>query len=232
MTPNPTPTTPPTPAPATPATPATPRYAVFAAGQRIATGTEAELSAVLITAVSGAPVLVFDLETGEQIELPTAAANTPSTHAQTASPQGNGATAPEPPGATPAPARPGRPRLGVVAREVTLMPQDWEWLAAQPGGASVALRKLVLKARRAEAGRDQRRQAQVACYRFITAIAGNEPGFEEATRALFTDQPERFASFTENWPPDVRALAHQYAAAAWTAAPAPAATAPAAEASA
>jgi hypothetical protein len=88
--------------------------------------------------------------------------------------------------------RPGRPRLGVVAREVTLMPRHWEWLNCQPGGASVALRKLVEEARRVNAGKDRVRQAREAAYRFLSAMAGNEPGFEEATRALFRGNARRF----------------------------------------
>src|SRR5207342_2750256 len=74
------------------------------------------------------------------------------------------------------PRGPGRPRLGVVAREVTLLPRHWDWLSSQPGGASVALRKLVEQARRANQGTDQRRRAQEAAYRFLSALAGNEPG--------------------------------------------------------
>src|SRR3954463_13738098 len=99
----------------------------------------------------------------------------------------------------PAPRGPGRPKLGVVAREVTLLPRHWEWLNRQPGGASVALRKLVEEARRANTGRDRVRQSQEACYRFMSAMAGDQPGFEEATRALFTGNRERFDQQTEAW---------------------------------
>ena len=42
----------------------------------------------------------------------------------------------------------GRPRLGVVSREVTLLPRHWAWLSAQRGGASATLRRLVDDARR------------------------------------------------------------------------------------
>src|SRR4029079_13633389 len=80
---------------------------------------------------------------------------------------------------------PGRPKLGVVAREVTLLPRHWEWLNAQPGGASVALRKLVEEARRSNEAKDRLRQAQEALYRFMSTVAGDEAGFEEASRALF-----------------------------------------------
>ncbi len=110
------------------------------------------------------------------------------------------------------PAAPGRPRLGVVGREVTLLPRHWEWLNEQPGGASVTLRKLVENARRSTAGEAQLRRAREACYRFMTTMAGNEPGFEEALRALFADDEERFGAFTEQWPPDVRDHARRLAA--------------------
>ena len=99
---------------------------------------------------------------------------------------------------------PGRPKLGVVPREVTLLPRHWEWLAAQPGGASVALRKLVESASRANETRDRARRAQEAAYRFMAAMAGDQPGFEDAVRALFADMPEKFGAQTEAWPADVR----------------------------
>jgi uncharacterized protein len=111
--------------------------------------------------------------------------------------------------------RPGRPKLGVVAREITLLPRHWEWLATQPGGASVALRKLVEHARVANQGKDRRRRAQEATYRFASAMAGDEPGFEEATRALFGGKPERFAEIVEPWPIDIREYVKRLATAAF-----------------
>ncbi len=106
---------------------------------------------------------------------------------------------------------PGRPRLGVVAREVTLLPRHWEWLAAQPGGASVALRKLVEAASRANETKDRLRRAQESAYRFMSAMTGNLPGHEEAVRALFAGQPEQFGAYTENWPTDLRDHARRLA---------------------
>lgn len=113
------------------------------------------------------------------------------------------------------PRRPGRPKLGVVPREVTLLPRHWDWLATQPGGASVALRKLVEQARIDNQGRDRRRRAQEAAYRFLSAMAGNEPGFEEAIRALFAVKPKSFAEIIDHWPRDVREHAKKLAAAAF-----------------
>jgi hypothetical protein len=97
----------------------------------------------------------------------------------------------------------GRPKLGVVAREVTLLPRHWEWLNAQPGGASVSLRKLVEAARRANGDTDRSRAARDAAYHFMSAMAGNLPNFEEASRALFADERRRFASLIAAWPDDI-----------------------------
>lgn len=111
--------------------------------------------------------------------------------------------------------RPGRPKLGVVAREVTLLPRHWEWLATQPGGASVALRKLVEQARNVNQVKDRQRQAQESAYRFLSAMAGNEPGFEEATRALFAANPQQFDKIVGPWPTDIRDHARKLAAPAF-----------------
>ncbi len=106
----------------------------------------------------------------------------------------------------------GRPRLGVVAREVTLLPRHWEWLKSQPGGASVALRKLVEQARRESAPQDQRRQAQSTAYRFMSVMAGAYAGFEEASRALFAEDLDAYIRHSDAWPADIRSLARKLAA--------------------
>jgi uncharacterized protein len=102
---------------------------------------------------------------------------------------------------------PGRPKLGVVAREVTLLPRHWAWLAEQPGGASVALRKLVEEASRDKSGRDKRRRAQETTYRFLSAMAGDRPHFEEAARALFAGDKQKFIDLAQAWPKDIAAHA-------------------------
>ena len=99
--------------------------------------------------------------------------------------------------------RPGRPKLGVTAREVTLLPRHWDWLATQPGGASVALRKLVEEASRNP--KAQQRSRRDAAYRFATTVVGDAPGYEEAIRALYAGQREDFVAHIEAWPADVRA---------------------------
>ncbi len=102
---------------------------------------------------------------------------------------------------------PGRPRLGVVPREVTLLPRHWDWLASQPGGASATLRKLVEYARGLSVEQDRQRAATESVYRFLTHLAGNEPGFEEASRALFAGEHYRFLERITMWPEDIRAHA-------------------------
>jgi hypothetical protein len=106
--------------------------------------------------------------------------------------------------APPANRGPGRPKLGVVSREITLLPRHWEWLARQSGGASVAIRKLVDDARRGGEDKDRIREGQDAAYRFMSAMAGNKPHFEEAIRALFAPNPSRFQELIAGWPADVR----------------------------
>ena len=105
----------------------------------------------------------------------------------------------------------GRPKLGVVAREVTLLPEHWDWLAAQPGGASVALRKLVHEARRKGGDRDRARQARERAYHAMSTLAGDLAGFEEASRALFAGDHERLLAQMAAWPDDVRAYVLQLA---------------------
>jgi hypothetical protein len=115
-----------------------------------------------------------------------------------------------------APRGPGRPRLGVVAREITLLPRHWDWLARQKGGASVAIRKLVDEARRVNEDSDRIRLGQEAAYRFMSTMAGNRPHFEEAIRALFAGDPRRFEKLIAEWPADVRDHAARLAERAFT----------------
>lgn len=111
---------------------------------------------------------------------------------------------------------PGRPKLGVVPREVTLLPRHWEWLSAQPGGASVALRKLVEQARKTGSQTGDVRKGQEAVYKFMSAIGGDFAGYEEATRALFAGDRDKFAGLIEPWPIDVQTHLIRLAGAAFT----------------
>jgi len=98
---------------------------------------------------------------------------------------------------------PGRPKLGVIAREVTLLPRHWQWLSEQEGGASVALRKLVDDARRRNESADNQRHSREATYRFMHSMAGDQPDFEEAARALFAGDKDLFQRKTSRWPDDL-----------------------------
>lgn len=109
------------------------------------------------------------------------------------------------------PRSPGRPKLGVVGKEITLLPRQWEWLNDQPGGPSATLRRLVDEARRASVQKDRQRQSRDSAYRFMSVMAGNEPGFEEASRALFAGDRQRFEHQSSRWPAAIRTHAAKLA---------------------
>jgi hypothetical protein len=158
--------------------------------RKLASGSAEDLIRVVKRRPQG-EVLVFDDTTGSQIDLDYRGKSREiADERQAAEPRGRG-----------------RPRLGVIAKEVTLLPRHWDWLNLQPGGASVALRKLVDEARRTSGDRDRVRAAQEAAYRFMSAAAGNLPGFEEAARALFAYDRRKFAQLIADWPEDVRDFA-------------------------
>jgi uncharacterized protein len=179
-------------------------FTAFIGAHRLASGPLTEVALAVRKASSSAaePVLIFDDSNGRAIDLDLRGteqeivARLPRPEPNSAAPAA-GLAAPESRGR-------GRPRLGVIAREVTLLPRHWEWLGIQPGGASVALRKLVEEARLASSDRDRSRAARDAAYHFMSAMAGNLPGFEEAARALFADDRRRFGGLIAGWPADVR----------------------------
>jgi hypothetical protein len=142
------------------------------------------------------PILIFDAATSEPIEIDLRDASAPRVSRHPAA----GPASP----AAETPRGPGRPKLGVVAHEVTLLPRHWDWLASQPGGASVALRKLVEHAMRANAGKDRIRASQNAAYRFMSTMAGNRVRFEDAARALFAGDAATFHRLVQAWPKDIR----------------------------
>ena len=194
---------------------------VFQSGRCLASGRLSEVALPMKAALDATarslqapPVLLLDDTTAEVIDLDwrgtpkEVLARLKAMLATTPDPATAGVSD-EPDNAAPdpgaAPARgPGRPRLGVVAREVTLLPRHWDWLATQPGGASVALRKLVEVARRDSETRDRVRQASAVAYRFMSTIAGHEAGFEEASRALFAGDQAGFDVLIAGWPVDVQ----------------------------
>jgi uncharacterized protein len=155
-----------------------------------------------VEAGSGEPVLIFDDRTGRSIDIDTRGTDA-DVLARFAANDVLGAAKETKQDTTESRGR-GRPKLGVIAREVTLLPRHWEWLAAQPGGASVALRKLIDDARRSNSERDGARAAQERAYYFMSAMAGDMPGFEEASRALFANDQSMFSERIAAWPHDVR----------------------------
>ncbi len=178
-------------------------FTAFIGPKRLASGRLADVALAIKTMTKPAghqPILVFDDTSGRSVDLdlrgtdeeilarlPLSTPTTATSDPPASEPRGRG-----------------RPKLGVVAREVTLLPRHWDWLASQPGGASVALRKLVEEARRTNGDRDRHRATRDAAYHFMSAMAGNFKGFEEASRALFADDRRRFGELIAAWPDDVR----------------------------
>jgi hypothetical protein len=179
-----------------------PTWTLFAGEQRLITGAPVDVAATAQAALQRdeeGPVLVFDDLTGRVVDLDLrgSAAEVAARYA------------PQIAQITPRPR--GRPKLGVVAREITLLPRHWDWLAAQPGGASVALRKLVDQARRADNGPADRKTRQEAAFRFMSSMAGDLAGYEEAIRALFADDRQGFETHVAQWPQEVAAYARRLA---------------------
>lgn len=157
---------------------------------RIATGSPSEMIRLVSTYLREKPEaqpLVFDTETGKPVDLDL---RTPSADS---------------PSDDPARAGKGRPKLGVVAREVTLLPRHWEWLANQPGGASVTLRKLIERASKDPTSKEHQQARATAAYHFMHAVAGNLPGFEEASRLLFAGNIGGLEAAIRCWPGDIPA---------------------------
>lgn len=183
----------------------------FDGHRRIAAGSLADVALATkraIEAGAAGPVLVFDEASARPVELDLRG-SADEVLARLPTPEGEDEAAPR---------GPGRPRLGVVAREVTLLPRHWDWLAEQPGGASATLRRLVEEARRTHRERDAARLAGEAVDRFMSAMTGNLAGHEEASRAFWRKERERFMQVTDAWPADVREHVRRLATRAWQAA--------------
>ena len=191
-----------------------PNFAPRFIGQRLLhAGPLADVAVAAARSTGAAdPVLVFDDETGNVIDLDLRGSDAQILERLPAPREPHLGRYRPKPGAPPETGTPeegpkarGRPKLGVVPREVTLLPRQWDWLAAQPGGASATLRRLVEDARKGANPRQQSRAAQQAAYQFMQAIAGDLPGYEEATRALFANDLAALAERISAWPEDVQA---------------------------
>jgi hypothetical protein len=179
-------------------------FIAFDADRCIASGSLREVARAAKQALDrrkDASILIFDGNTSSPIDIDLRGS---IDHVLARLPQPAAATVTAEDAAIPGPRGPGRPKLGVVAREVTLLPRHWEWLAQQSGGASVALRRLVDAARRGAEDKHRIRLAQDAAYRFMSAMAGDRPNYEDAIRALFAGDRARFEKLIAEWPADVR----------------------------
>jgi len=182
-----------------------PHFTAFLGPNRLAAGPLAEVAIAVMQASrrpAAPPIIIFSDASGQPIDLDLRGTER-EVIARLPKPASPADADPEEVASTEPRGR-GRPKLGVVAREVTLLPRHWEWLGAQSGGASVALRKLVEDARRANGDADRARAARDAAYRFMSVMAGNLAGFEEASRALFADDRRRFVGLIAGWPDDIR----------------------------
>jgi hypothetical protein len=142
-------------------------------------------------------VLIFDDESGQQVDFDLRGTLAEVVNRATPAPTPS-------PTSTPARMGPGRPKLGVVSREVSLLPSHWEWLERQPTGASAALRRLVDQAGKRDPGPQRARRAMESTGRFLSAMAGNLPNYEEASRALYRANRGQFEALTGEWPQDIR----------------------------
>lgn len=166
------------------------------------------------------PLWVFDDHSGLRLDLNWRSELVPAPLPQPSPGPAPDSLAPRPTSAPPhsrATRAVGRPKLGVVSREVTLLPRHWDWLNRQPGGASAALRRLIDNARNAHTPQDSQRAATEATYQFMQAMAGDLPGFDEACRALFAHKQSAFLLQTQAWPDDVQAYLHQLSRPIWAA---------------
>jgi hypothetical protein len=183
------------------------RLVAFSGFRQVAAGDRAQVIHALrqLAATEETLIRVFNEATGERIDLDLR-------------PEAEPVPSPAPAEEAPATRPVGRPKLGVVAREVTLLPRHWEWLSSQPGGASVTLRRLIDESRKANEGRVGVRASRENAYRFMSEMAGDFTGFEEASRALFAGDKAKFEGLVAPWPEDVRLQLARLADASWGAA--------------
>jgi len=176
-------------------------YTAFAGSQRIVT---ADVKTMLLrtherlAAGEDLTILIFEDATGEQLDFDLS--GTPDEVLARLAKHPHFIEPPAPPVRT----GPGRPKLGVVSREVSLLPRHWAWLEAQPSGCSATLRRLVEEARKAGQGQENAIRARDAAGKFMWVMAGNLPGFEAATRELYAGRIDRLRACVGDWPPDVR----------------------------
>lgn len=158
----------------------------FSGVTHLKTGTPGEVALAIANAAPDTRVLVFSDVSGRQTDLDSSGGDDAIRARYPAADEPRGR---------------GRPKLGVIAREVTLLPRHWDWLNEQPGGASAALRRLIDTARKTPDA--EARTRRDAAYRFMAAIAGDYPGFEDAARALYAGDRPGFEARVRPWPADI-----------------------------
>jgi len=176
-------------------------YTAFAGVRRVAAGTLADVLPVLKRRFDrnrSEIVLVYDDATGRQVDFDlTGPLDEVLERALPTASRG-----------------PGRPRLGVTSREVSLLPRHWEWLEHQSSGTSGALRRLVERGIAHQPGRERARRIRAALSTVLTAMAGDRPNYEESTRAMFRGDVNGFEALVKRWPRDIRTYAVERARAA------------------
>ena len=168
-------------------------YSAFSGNRLIAFGSLLDVvraSKAHVDAIEDPRLLIFEDRTGRQIDFDL-----------------SGTVADVLARAMPAPERigPGRPKLGVVSREISLLPRHWEWLEAQQQGISAGLRRLVDEASKRNPREQRAKKGREALSKFMTTMAGNLANYEEANQALFASQNARFEELIAGWPEDIRA---------------------------
>lgn len=167
-------------------------YTAFSNDERIVSGTLREVLQQVrarLDEQGEVPLLIFEDQTGKQVDLNLRGTLEEVLEREAPVQKRSG---------------PGRPKLGVVSREISMLPRHWEWLEGQPNGASAALRRLVDEARKHESAQDRARRVTDAAGRFMSVMAGDRENFEEAYRALYAGDRGRFKALIESWPEDIR----------------------------
>lgn len=98
----------------------------------------------------------------------------------------------------------GRPKLGVISREITLQQKHWNWLDQQSSSASAVIRKLIDKELNDPSSESNIMLAKQAIDHFMLAMLGNMPNYEEATRALYQGNKSHFLALIHNYPKDLK----------------------------
>jgi hypothetical protein len=180
-------------------------YVAFQGNHRLGLGTLGEVATLCFESKwedQRSRISVFEDESGRVVDVDLSGTEA-EVQARIAGPK-TGETPPN----RPVQRKPGRPKLGVVSREVSLLPRHWAWLSEQRGGASATLRRLVELAKKNESPESIQRRVVDSAHRFLWDIAGDQPHFEEVSRALYAAKLDEVTALSAGWPEGIR---HQLA---------------------